>query len=92
MSEIEKPDALKERGGAWFGSGITQIHLGVDPNFKPAKKAHPALRCRNYASLLEKLAHAKIDVRPDALPLPDGSQHAYIDDPFGNRIELIQEA
>jgi catechol 2,3-dioxygenase-like lactoylglutathione lyase family enzyme len=91
MTEIEKPDALKERGGAWFGSGVTQIHLGVDPDFRPAKKAHPALRCRKYSALIETLAKAGVEVRADPIPLPDGSQHAYIDDPFGNRIELIEE-
>ncbi len=91
MSEIEKPDELRKRGGAWFGSGITQIHLGVDPDFKAAKKAHPALRCRNYAALIETLIKAGVEVRVDPTLLPDGSQHAYIDDPFGNRIELIGE-
>jgi catechol 2,3-dioxygenase-like lactoylglutathione lyase family enzyme len=91
MTEIEKPGSLKVRGGAWFGSGITQVHLGVDPDFKAAKKAHPALRCRDYAALIETLANAGVEIRPDSLPLPDGSQHAYIDDPFGNRIELIEE-
>jgi catechol 2,3-dioxygenase-like lactoylglutathione lyase family enzyme len=91
MTEIKKPDALKERGGVWFGSGITQIHLGVDPDFKPAKKAHPALRCREYRVLIEKLVKAGVEVRADPMLLPDGSQHAYIDDPFGNRLELIAE-
>jgi catechol 2,3-dioxygenase-like lactoylglutathione lyase family enzyme len=92
MIEIEKPDALKERGGAWFGSGIAEIHLGVDPNFRAAKKAHPALRCRAYAALVETLVKAGVEVRVDPTPLPNGSKHAYIDDPFGNRLELIEEA
>src|SRR5207248_10139171 len=58
MREIPKPAELVIRGGCWFESGGVQIHLGVENDFRPAKKAHPALRCatttaswRNFALL-----------------------------------------
>ena len=90
MTEVRKPARLTARGGTWFQSGDLALHLGVDPDFKPARKAHPALRCRNYLRLLERLRSASISVEPDA-PLSDGSEHAYVSDPFGNRIELIAD-
>jgi catechol 2,3-dioxygenase-like lactoylglutathione lyase family enzyme len=92
MVDIEKPADLQARGGAWFMSGDVQLHLGVEADFIPAKKAHPALRCRDYSTLLQKLREAGVVVSSEATPLRDGSEHAYINDPFGNRIELIAEA
>ena len=50
MTEIPKPTELAKRGGCWFQSGTVQIHIGADKDFHPATKAHPALRCRDYAS------------------------------------------
>ena len=88
FEEIPKPAELAKRGGAWFRCGSVAIHLGVDAAFIPAKKAHPALRSANYRRLLERLEHHGVAITPDALPL-DGKAHAYIEDPFGNRIELI---
>ncbi|HEY1428717.1 MAG TPA: VOC family protein [Candidatus Tumulicola sp.] len=92
MVEIEKPEELRARGGAWFGSGIVQIHLGVEADFGPAKKAHPALRCSDYDGLLATLREAGIVAVGDSSAVPDGSRHAYVEDPFGNRIELIDVA
>ncbi|HEX4489198.1 MAG TPA: VOC family protein [Terriglobales bacterium] len=87
MSEIPKPPELAKRGGCWFASGEVQIHLGVEGDFRPAKKAHPALRCVDYESLLSKLRAAKIPVQEvDDIP---GVRRCHIHDPFGNRIELI---
>jgi len=87
--EIPKPDELAKRGGAWFRCGSAAIHLGVDAAFVAAKKAHPALRSANYLPLLERLARHGVSITPDDLPF-DGKAHAYIEDPFGNRIELIE--
>ena len=88
MTEIPKPPVLAERGGCWFTSGDVQIHLGVETNFRPAKKAHPALRCFDYAAFTEKLRQAGIEIIPDdALA---GSTRGYIHDVFGNRIEIIE--
>jgi catechol 2,3-dioxygenase-like lactoylglutathione lyase family enzyme len=87
MVELPKPPELAKRGGCWFESGDVQIHLGVEADFRPAKKAHPALRCTDYPALLARLKVAGIEVIPDhALP---GTTRCYIHDPFGNRIELI---
>lgn len=88
MEEIPKPAALAPRGGCWFESGRVQIHLGVEQDFRPAKKAHPALRCRDYDSLLVRLRAAGVEIRPDETIA--GTTRCHISDPFGNRIELIK--
>jgi catechol 2,3-dioxygenase-like lactoylglutathione lyase family enzyme len=87
MREISKPAELATRGGCWFESGVVQVHLGVEKDFRPAKKAHPALKCTNYSSLAARLRAAGIEVsEPDDIP---GVRRCHVHDPFGNRIELI---
>ena len=88
MEEVPKPPELAARGGAWFRSGNVSLHLGVDAEFRPAKKAHPALRCADYASLVALLREQGVEVVPDDHPF-EGKPHCYISDPFGNRIELL---
>jgi catechol 2,3-dioxygenase-like lactoylglutathione lyase family enzyme len=85
--EVPKPPLLAVRGGCWFESGSVKIHLGVEDDFRPARKAHPALRCRDYAGLRARLAAAGVEARP-ASEVP-GVTRCHVDDPFGNRIELI---
>jgi len=87
MDEIVKPAELAKRGGCWFKSGRVQIHLGVEEDFRPAKKAHPALLCSIYAELLAKLRQAGMSVQ-EVSDIP-GVRRCHIHDPFGNRIELI---
>lgn len=87
MKEIPKPPELAKRGGCWFQAGDVQIHLGVEADFRPAKKAHPALRCKNYEILLANLVTASLHVE-DAKDIP-GIRRCHIHDPFGNRIELV---
>lgn len=87
MLEIEKPAELKKRGGCWFQSGVVQIHLGVKAEFRPARKAHPALRCLDYDGLTKCLKSAGVEVIDDST-IP-GVRRCHISDPFGNRIELI---
>lgn len=87
MREIPKPDELAKRGGCWFVSGNVQIHLGIEDNFRAAKKAHPALKCRDYSGLMLKLKSAGVDIA-EVNDIP-GVQRCYVHDPFGNRIELI---
>lgn len=87
MEELPKPPELAKRGGCWFASGEAQIHLGVEPDFRPAKKAHAALRCRDYGRLVARLRNAGIEVVTDE-NIP-GVTRCHIHDPFGNRIELI---
>jgi len=89
MQEIAKPAELAKRGGCWFQSGDVQIHLGVEEDFRPAKKAHPALRCGNFVGLTESLEKAGVRVTlDDTIP---GVMRCHIQDCFGNRIELIAE-
>jgi catechol 2,3-dioxygenase-like lactoylglutathione lyase family enzyme len=87
MTELSKPLALAKRGGCWFESGGVQLHLGVEADFRPAKKAHPALCCRNYDALISGLRAAGLEIKDDnSIP---GVRRCHISDPFGNRIELI---
>jgi len=62
MREIAKPADLAKRGGCWFASGEAQIHVGVEQEFRPARKAHPALRCHDYPTLIERLRRASVAV------------------------------
>jgi catechol 2,3-dioxygenase-like lactoylglutathione lyase family enzyme len=88
FTRVPKPPALAVRGGCWFQHGAVAIHLGVEADFRPAKKAHPALTVRGYDALLEALARAGVTARPsDEIP---GVRRCHVDDPFGNRIELIE--
>lgn len=87
MAELAKPPELAKRGGCWFASGSVQIHLGVEKDFRPAKKAHPALRCSDYYGLVMKMREAGIELsEPDDIP---GVKRCHVFDPFGNRLELI---
>ncbi len=86
--EVEKPAVLAARGGCWFESGLVKIHLGVESDFRPARKAHPALLVDDLASLVRNLASAGVEIR-DGEQI-DGYNRVHIDDPFGNRIELME--
>jgi catechol 2,3-dioxygenase-like lactoylglutathione lyase family enzyme len=88
ITHVAKPPHLAVRGGCWFEDGPLKVHLGVDADFRPARKAHPALRVRDLPSLLAALRAAGVRVVYDE-PL-DGYDRAYVDDPFGNRIELLE--
>ena len=85
VPEITKPPLLAARGGCWFEIGDVRIHVGVEDDFRPARKAHPALRVRGLADLVERAA---LDITwSDEIP---GALRGHVDDPFGNRIELIE--
>lgn len=88
ISETQKPPNLAARGGCWFEDGPLKVHLGVDSEFRPARKAHPALLVEDLPSLVARLRAAGVAVREDE-PL-DGYCRVYADDPFGNRIELME--
>ena len=88
IPEVRKPANLARRGGCWFERGALKIHLGVEEDFKPARKAHPALLVEDLPGLKKKLAEAGYPTRTDE-PL-EGYDRAYVDDPFGNRIELME--
>ncbi len=88
MAEIPKPPELAKRGGVWFQSGPVQLHLGVEEQFQPAKKAHPALRCGDYDRLVSRLKAAGVTTTSEDDSIP-GVRRCHVFDCFGNRIELI---
>lgn len=90
FSEEAKPAELAARGGCWFRSGTVRVHLGVETDFRAACKAHPALRVEGFEHLVTGLRAAGCAVREDGDF--EGAARVYVDDPFGNRIELIAEA
>ena len=87
LAELPKPPQLAGRGGAWFQCGALQLHLGVEREFRPAKKAHPALRVERLGELLSRLRGAGCEVAEDT-SVAD-IRRAFTADPFGNRIELV---
>ena len=87
LPEIPKPAVLAVRGGVWFQCGSVQIHLGADPHFQAAKKAHPALVVHDFPALSDALARHGVAVHPEEEV--GGRQRANLFDPFGNRVELI---
>jgi catechol 2,3-dioxygenase-like lactoylglutathione lyase family enzyme len=89
LQELEKPEALRARGGVWFALGEQQLHVGVETPFSPALKAHPAIRVSpaELDALADRLIAAGIEVRrDDSLP---GERRFYSQDPWGNRIEFL---
>jgi len=87
MNEIEKPEELRRLGGVWFTLGERQVHLGVEDEFRPARKAHPAFLVRDLKALEARLRTAGYSVIADEF-LP-GYERFYSFDPFGNRLEFL---
>jgi catechol 2,3-dioxygenase-like lactoylglutathione lyase family enzyme len=88
IPRVPKPAGLAGRGGCWFERPPLRLHLGVEADFRPARKAHPALAVVGLTDLIDRLEAAGIEVqRSSAL---EGAEQAYVDDPFGNRLELIE--
>ena len=89
LDEEGKPAELAARGGCWFRSGAVRVHLGVEADFRPARKAHLALRVAGFAGLVARLRDAGCVIREDGDF--EGAARVYVDDPFGNRLELIAD-
>jgi catechol 2,3-dioxygenase-like lactoylglutathione lyase family enzyme len=88
LTELPKPPNLAVRGGVWFALGPQQLHLGVEEEFRPARKAHPALVVRDLCGMRARLEQNGF--KPyDAEPLA-GYERFYVADPFGNRLELLE--
>ncbi len=88
IAQVPKPAHLAARGGCWFESDTVKIHLGVEEPFIPARKAHPALAVDDLDDLVGRLAsggHRATDAEGHG-----ETRHCYVDDPFGNRLELIE--
>ena len=88
LAELPKPANLAARGGIWFAGGSLKLHLGVEAGFRPARKAHPALLVENLSALLARCTAAGFPPTEDE-PL-EGYTRAYLTDPFGNRIEVME--
>jgi len=90
MVEVDKPPVLVARGGAWFRAGGVELHLGVEDNFRPARKGHPGIVVTDLDDVVHRLIEAGQDVNWDA-DFP-GFRRVYAHDPFGNRLEFLQPA
>jgi len=88
IPEVPKPVELARRGGVWFETATIRIHLGVEQDFRPARKAHPGLLVADLRMLAEQLTNAGYNVTEGELM--QGYEHLYVNDPFGNRLELLQ--
>ena len=88
LSERAKPPRLAARGGCWFEAPGVKVHLGVEADFRAARKAHPALLVDDLAALVKVLLGSNVAVIDDEPA--DGRARCYVSDPFGNRIELMQ--
>lgn len=90
LAEIPKPEPLAARGGVWFKCGAQQLHLGVEDDFRPAKRAHPAFAVDDLDALARDLKAGGYYVVVDSVQL-QGSRRIFTEDPFGNRVELTQQ-
>lgn len=88
LEEVEKPPVLAARGGCWFRSGGFEVHLGVEENFAPARKAHPGILVDGIDAVAERLTAAGVEIRWN--PHFPGYLRFYADDPFGNRLEFLE--
>jgi catechol 2,3-dioxygenase-like lactoylglutathione lyase family enzyme len=89
FEEVGKPQDLSRRGGCWFRSGRVELHLGVEDPFAPARKAHPAILVDHLEPVQRRLAIAGVETVLDVQL--EGFRRFYVTDPFGNRLELIEE-
>ena len=89
LRELEKPDALKPKGGVWFSLGRGELHVGLEDDFRPARKAHPAFAVDDLDALRARLEAAGRETS-EAEEIP-GVRRFYVNDPFGNRIELLEK-
>jgi catechol 2,3-dioxygenase-like lactoylglutathione lyase family enzyme len=88
MDELTKPPVLAARGGCWFRAGGWEVHLGVEQEFRPARKAHPGVLVRGIDDLAERLTRGGVEVDwDDDFP---GHRRFYVHDPYGNRLEFLQ--
>jgi catechol 2,3-dioxygenase-like lactoylglutathione lyase family enzyme len=86
LKEVPKPPLLEASGGCWFLAGELELHVGVEQAFVPARKAHPGLVASDLETLRARLAAAGAEtVDDDRIP---GTRRFYVDDPFGNRLEI----
>ena len=88
FTEVEKPAAMAGRNSIWFIAGPVNLHLGIEPDFVPAKRAHPALVVDSLDEIVAACGRANLATRPDTSF--SGFRRVHVFDPFGNRLELMQ--
>lgn len=88
MTELTKPAELAARGGCWFRGGNLEVHLGVQPDFAPARKAHPGILVHSLHDLGERLEAAGHEVTWDDNFPGFNRFHAF--DKLGNRLEFLE--
>ncbi len=88
IPEAPKPEELARRGGVWFEGEAVKVHLGVEAEFRAARKAHPAFLVEGLAELADRLRASGVEVVEDGW-MP-GFERVYVSDPFGNRLELME--
>jgi catechol 2,3-dioxygenase-like lactoylglutathione lyase family enzyme len=86
LEEIPKPRAIRARGGVWFRAGGQALHLGVEEPFAPARKAHPGFVAGDLDAIRDRLQAAGVGYEDDTRI--EGVDRLFVDDPFGNRLEL----
>jgi predicted enzyme related to lactoylglutathione lyase len=89
FSEVQKPASMAERKSIWFAAGSVNLHLGIEADFHPAKRAHPAFVVEGLDDILASCERAGVTVKPDVSF--DGFRRVHVIDPFGNRLELMQK-
>lgn len=89
LVELPKPPVLAARGGLWVRGDAPELHLGVEADFRPARKAHPGIRVTGLDRLAAVLTDAGVEVSWDTEGFP-GHRRCYADDPVGNRLEFIE--
>jgi hypothetical protein len=87
MEELEKPLELRSRGCLWLRSGDVQIHMGVEADFRPARKAHPAIAVTDIDAMATTLSGAGYAPEWDSA-IPE-IRRFYVNDPLGNRLEFL---
>lgn len=88
FTEIDKPASMAGRNSIWFAAGPVNLHLGIEPDFHAAKRAHPAFVVNDLDEILAACERAGLATRPDTSF--DGFRRVHVFDPFGNRLELMQ--
>lgn len=88
--EIPKPEILRQRGGVWFQCGTHQVHIGVQKDFIPASKAHPAFHVQRIDDLRVHLRQYNVHIINDEARSDEGVKRFYVNDPFGNRLEFME--
>ena len=90
FAEVPKPAEMAERKSIWFVAGGVNLHLGIEPNFTPAHRAHPAFVVTGLAAILAACERAGFATKPDTSF--NGFRRVHVFDPFGNRLELMERA